>query len=88
MALPEVKLGIIPGFGGTQRLPKKIGLLPAMDLILSGRTLKAAAAYKNGILSDVVPQEILIEVAKMWIEGRARPKRKKKTQSNIYFSCF
>lgn len=48
LGLPEVKLGIHPGWGGTVRLPDLTGAIPAMDLILSGRTVNAKAAKKNG----------------------------------------
>ena len=47
IGLPEVKLGVIPGWGGTVRLPKLIGLRLALDLILSGRTVSAKKAWKN-----------------------------------------
>ncbi len=53
--LPEVMLGIHPGWGGTIRLPKLIGALKAMDLILSGRSVSAKAAYKMGFLDALVP---------------------------------
>jgi enoyl-CoA hydratase len=58
---PEVNLGLIPGFGGTQRLVKRVGLPVAMDLILcgQGRTLKAEEALKLGLVSRVVPQDQL-----------------------------
>ncbi len=54
VGLPEVKLGIIPGFGGTQRLPRLIGLPDALDLITSGRTLYAYPGLTRGIIDDVV----------------------------------
>lgn len=53
MALPEVKLGLIPGAGGTQRLPRLVGPLAALDLIATGRTVRAAEALKLGLV-DVV----------------------------------
>ncbi len=55
IALPEVMLGIIPGFGGTQRMPRLIGLQRALPLILSGKTLDAVRAYKNGLVDKVIP---------------------------------
>ncbi len=54
LGLPEVKLGIHPGWGGTIRLPRLIGVLGAMDLILSGRTVNATTAYKMGMVDAVV----------------------------------
>jgi len=56
---PEVKLGLIPGFGGTQRLPLRVGMGRAMDLILSGRQLKAEEAYRMGLCDRVVPDSEL-----------------------------
>ncbi|MGA9524303.1 MAG: fatty acid oxidation complex subunit alpha FadJ [Myxococcaceae bacterium] len=64
LGLPETQLGLIPGSGGTQRLPALIGAQAALDLILSGKSLKAAKARKLGVLDEVVPQPILLDVAK------------------------
>ena len=64
LGLPEVKLGIIPGAGGTQRLPRLIGLRAALDLILTGRTLKAKRALKAGLVDEVVPAPVLMEAAR------------------------
>jgi 3-hydroxyacyl-CoA dehydrogenase/enoyl-CoA hydratase/3-hydroxybutyryl-CoA epimerase len=61
--LPEVKLGLIPGFGGTFRMPKKIGLPNSLDLILSGRFLKADKAKKMRLVEGVYPKERLLEMA-------------------------
>ncbi len=55
--LPEVKLGIIPGLGGTQRLPRLIGLPDALDLITSGRNVYAYPALKRGIIDDLVTNQ-------------------------------
>lgn len=55
-SLPEIKLGIHPGFGGTVRLPRLIGLLPALDLMLSGRSIDARQACRMGLVDDVVPE--------------------------------
>jgi 3-hydroxyacyl-CoA dehydrogenase/enoyl-CoA hydratase/3-hydroxybutyryl-CoA epimerase len=59
IGLPEVQIGIIPGFGGTQRLPRLIGLPAALDLILSGRRIDAATARRLGIVDALVPPEYL-----------------------------
>ena len=64
LGLPEVQLGLIPGAGGTQRLPRLIGAQAALDLILTGRNLKAKKALKLGVVDEVVPVPILLEVAK------------------------
>jgi enoyl-CoA hydratase len=60
---PEIKLGIIPGAGGTQRLPRAIGKAKAMDLILTGRMMDAAEAERAGLVSRVVPAAELLDVA-------------------------
>jgi 3-hydroxyacyl-CoA dehydrogenase/enoyl-CoA hydratase/3-hydroxybutyryl-CoA epimerase len=64
LGLPEIQLGIIPGMGGTQRLPRLIGLVKALDLILTGRTLKATRALKAGVVDEVVPAPALLAVAR------------------------
>src|SRR5712691_3977634 len=58
--LPEVKLGIIPGYGGTQRLPRLIGKGVALQLILSGAMIDAQEAYRVGLVNEVVPKAELI----------------------------
>ena len=60
---PEIKLGIIPGAGGTQRLPRAVGKAKAMDLVLTGRMMDAAEAERAGLVSRVVPADKLIEEA-------------------------
>jgi len=60
---PEIKLGIIPGAGGTQRLPRAIGKAKAMDLVLSARMMDAAEAERAGLVSRVVSTDRLIEEA-------------------------
>ena len=60
---PEIKLGIIPGAGGTQRLPRAIGKAKAMDMALTGRMMDAAEAERNGLVSRVVPLEKLMDEA-------------------------
>ncbi|HXZ26401.1 MAG TPA: enoyl-CoA hydratase-related protein [Terriglobales bacterium] len=57
---PEVKLGIIPGYGGTQRLPRLVGKGLAMQLVLSGEQITAQEAYRIGLVNEVVPQGELI----------------------------
>jgi enoyl-CoA hydratase len=60
---PEIKLGIIPGAGGTQRLPRAVGKAKAMDLVLTGRMMDAAEAERSGLVSRVVPLDKLMEEA-------------------------
>lgn len=56
---PEVTLGIIPGFGGTQRLPRLVGQGRALSLLLSGQSIDATEAYRIGLVTEVVPAEML-----------------------------
>jgi enoyl-CoA hydratase len=60
---PEVKLGVIPGAGGTQRLPRSVGKAKAMDLCLTGRMMDAAEAERAGLVSRVVPAASLMDEA-------------------------
>lgn len=60
---PEIKLGIIPGAGGTQRLPRAVGKAKAMDLALTGRMMDATEAERAGLVSRVVPLEKLMDEA-------------------------
>ena len=58
---PEIKIGIIPGAGGTQRLPRAIGKAKAMDLALTGRMMNAEEAERSGLVSRIVPLDKLME---------------------------
>jgi enoyl-CoA hydratase len=60
---PEIKLGIIPGAGGTQRLPRAVGKAKAMDLVLTARMMDAAEAERSGLVSRVVPADKLHDEA-------------------------
>jgi enoyl-CoA hydratase len=60
---PEIKLGVIPGIGGTQRLTRAVGKAKAMDLILTGRMMDAAEAEKSGLVARVVPVASLMDEA-------------------------
>jgi enoyl-CoA hydratase len=60
---PEIKLGVLPGMGGSQRLTRAIGKAKAMDLILTGRTIDAAEADRSGLVSRVVPADSLLDEA-------------------------
>jgi enoyl-CoA hydratase len=60
---PEIKLGIIPGIGGTQRLTRAVGKAKAMDLILTGRMMDAAEAERSGLVARVVPAAALMDEA-------------------------
>ncbi len=91
LGLPEVTLGILPGFGGTQLLPRLISLQSAIDLILSGRTLDAVKAWKIGLIDKVVSQNMLKESAHHFINEILTPsgykdiqnRRKNKAKGNF-----
>lgn len=63
LGLPEVQLGLLPGSGGTQRLPRLIGAPKALDMMLTGRSIHAKQAQKMGLVDDAVPQAILLQTA-------------------------
>lgn len=64
LGLPEVQLGLLPGAGGSQRLPRLVGLRTALDLMLTGKQLDARRAKKAGLVDEVVPQPILMQRAR------------------------
>ncbi len=88
LGLPEVRLGIHPGFGGTVRLPPLIGPLAAMDLMLSGRTVSARAAQKIGLVDYAVPRRHLITAAKRLLADQPRPFNPKWTKKLLNWSVF
>ncbi len=79
LGVPEVLLGLLPGAGGSQRLPRLIGLAKSLDMILSGRSLKPAAALKAGLVDEVVPPPLLLQMARKaaraLAEGTLKPRR-------------
>lgn len=83
IGLPEVQLGLLPGSGGTQRLPRLIGVQKALPLILTGKQLRAKQAYKLGIIDDVVPPSILLEAAvELALKSKAKVRRVKHSLIN------
>ncbi|MFD1428008.1 enoyl-CoA hydratase [Kroppenstedtia sanguinis] len=71
LGLPEVRLGIIPGYGGTQRLPRLIGRRRALELMLSGRRISAQIALEYGCINRTAPQEQVREEAFQWAKELA-----------------
>lgn len=85
MALPEVQLGLIPGAGGTQRLPRTVGLQAALDMILTGRNIKAKKAWQMGLVHELVHPAILRDVAVTRVldlaAGRTPPVKPRKSSA-------
>ncbi|MCD9528633.1 fatty acid oxidation complex subunit alpha FadJ [Photobacterium carnosum] len=63
LGLPEVQLGLLPGSGGTQRLPRLIGVAHGLELMLTGKQVRAKQALQKGLVDQVVPQSILLQAA-------------------------
>ncbi|MCY1698167.1 fatty acid oxidation complex subunit alpha FadJ [Lelliottia sp. SL45] len=71
LGLPEVQLGLLPGSGGTQRLPRLIGVSTALEMILTGKQLRPRQALKAGLVDEVVPHSILLDAAvELALKGR------------------
>ncbi|MBA6397897.1 fatty acid oxidation complex subunit alpha FadJ [Colwellia sp. BRX10-4] len=84
LGLPEVQLGLLPGSGGTQRLPKLVGIQKALDMMLTGKQLRAKQALKMGLVVDVVPNSILISAAEnLVLAAQGKASKIKKSQRKI-----
>ena len=84
LGLPEVQLGLLPGSGGTQRLPRLIGVAKALDLMLTGKQVRAKQARKLGLVDDMVPPSILLEAAiKLAKKGKPRHHLKRDLQGKV-----
>jgi 3-hydroxyacyl-CoA dehydrogenase/enoyl-CoA hydratase/3-hydroxybutyryl-CoA epimerase len=75
IGLPELKLGLIPGWGGTVRLPPLVGLRVALPMILNSKTLPPRKALELGVIDEVVPRDSLVETAKRLLLTRPPPHR-------------
>jgi 3-hydroxyacyl-CoA dehydrogenase / enoyl-CoA hydratase / 3-hydroxybutyryl-CoA epimerase len=72
VGLPEVSIGLLPGAGGTQRLPRLVGIERAQPLLLSGKPLRAAEALKLGIVDALAPENEVVDKARAWLLTRPR----------------
>ncbi|MEM0985748.1 MAG: 3-hydroxyacyl-CoA dehydrogenase NAD-binding domain-containing protein [Pseudomonadota bacterium] len=72
--LPEAKIGLLPGAGGTQRLPRLIGVQEALPLILEGKSFSAEKAHKMGVVNALVPGKQTVEAAKAWVKANPTAK--------------
>mmetsp|Transcript_26218 Transcript_26218/g.39691 ORF Transcript_26218/g.39691 Transcript_26218/m.39691 type:complete len:791 (+) Transcript_26218:113-2485(+) len=88
LGLPEVKLGLLPGFGGTQNLHKLVGLQAAMDMMLTGKDIRPAKAKKMGLVDLVVTpaalEKVAIDHAAQLANGSLKVKKKKKSLMNRF----
>jgi 3-hydroxyacyl-CoA dehydrogenase/enoyl-CoA hydratase/3-hydroxybutyryl-CoA epimerase len=80
LALPEVQLGLIPGAGGTQRLPRLVGVQAALDMILTGKNIRPRKALKMGLCDEVVPRPLLEKAAVARVLALARERSEKKSR--------
>ena len=83
LGLPEVKLGIHPGFGGTVRANRLLGVFKSMNLMLSGRVISARSARKIGLIDDVVPERHFRKSALQWLASRTKHNSKGLTQTSM-----
>ncbi len=76
MGLPEVRLGILPGWGGSTRLPRRIGIAEALDLILTGKTVVGRKALKLGLIDALMPDARFLDTVRDFaLERRDKPRR-------------
>lgn len=80
LALPEVMLGLLPGAGGTQRLPRLVGAQAALDMMLTGKNIRVKKAKKMGLVDDVVLpfglEDVAVEAAKRIVAGKLKHKER------------
>ncbi len=84
LGFPETQLGIIPGWGGTQRLPRVIGMRRALELIAPGKMIDATQALRLGLVDDVAPPVVLRERALAWALGKLTRRRRKLFILNLW----
>lgn len=84
IGLPETQLGIIPGWGGCQRLPRRVGVPTALEAILSGKLYPARQAYKKGMIDRVTPPEYVERIACEIAMGRISCKRRRRGLKGLF----
>ena len=84
IALPETQLGILPGFGGCVRLPERVGLLNALDMILTGKQIDAKNALRIGLVDEVVYSELLLETALLRLKTFAHDGLPSKNRKKVF----
>ena len=84
IGLPEVQLGVLPGGGGTQRLPRLVGIAPSLDMMLTGKQLFPKQAKKLGLVDEVVPEANLMKAAKKRVSDLRKGKEKKAPISSYF----
>jgi len=75
LSLPEVKVGLLPGAGGTQRLPRLIGIEKSLPLLLEGKSIKPREALELGIVHELVPTGQVVAAARRWLLGSPTPQQ-------------
>jgi len=75
MALPEVKLGIFPAWGGVTYLPRLVGIPSALDMILTGRSIRAKAGKRMGLIDEIIPQATALDAALTWSSSKRGKRR-------------
>lgn len=86
LGLPEVQLGVLPGGGGTQRLPRLVGIATALDMMLTGKQLVAKQAKKLGLVDEVVPVANLRKAAEKMALKQVNKKRRRTRDIELQFS--
>ena len=81
LAVPEVQIGLFPGAGGTQRLPRTVGLQAALDMILTGKNVRAKKALQTGLVHELVHPSILLDIARQRARELADGARKRNARS-------
>lgn len=87
IGLPEILLGVQPGWGGSIRLPRLIGSYQALNLILAGKTVDARTAYKLGIVDAAVPERQFLRAVEFYLHTVPKPKQCSKTEKAIQISA-